>query len=69
MFYGSQTGTAEGFAFDLAKTLQLFGISGLVIDPEDIHLVHSSPFSGSSNKAIAEATVKTKKKKHGMYHV
>lgn len=44
IFYGSQTGTAEGFAQDLAKVLARFHLPALVMDPEDIHLVRLLQF-------------------------
>ena len=35
VFYGSQTGTAEGFAGRLAKDARSFGLPSMVYDPED----------------------------------
>ena len=35
VFYGSQTGTAEGFAGRLAKDARSFGLPSMVFDPED----------------------------------
>lgn len=35
IFYGSQSGTAEGFAFDMQKECKKYGFRGKVIDLED----------------------------------
>ena len=35
MFYGSQTGTSEGFAGRLAKDARRFGMPSMIYDPED----------------------------------
>ena len=35
VFYGSQTGTGEGFAGRLAKDARRFGLPSMVYDPED----------------------------------
>ena len=34
VFYGSQSGTAEGFAYRLAKDARRYGIGAIVMDPE-----------------------------------
>ena len=35
VFYGSQTGTGEGFAGRLAKDARRFGMPSMIYDPED----------------------------------
>ena len=35
VFYGSQTGTSEGFAGRLAKDARRFGMPSMIYDPED----------------------------------
>ena len=35
VFYGSQTGTSEGFAGRLAKDARRFGMPSMTYDPED----------------------------------
>ncbi len=41
VFFGSQTGTGEEFAQRLVKNARLFGIKGLVVDPEETDMVGS----------------------------
>ena len=41
VFYGSQTGTAEAFATQLAKDAQRYGMKGMPADPEEYDMVIS----------------------------
>lgn len=38
IFYGSQTGTAEEFAFRLAKDAPRYGMKAMVADPEEFDM-------------------------------
>lgn len=49
VFYGSQTGTAEEFAGRLAKDAMMYGMKGMVADPEECELYELSRLTEIDN--------------------
>ena len=52
VFYGSQTGTAEGFAYRLAKDARRYGIGAMVVDPEGCPFDSLSELSSVENNIV-----------------
>lgn len=53
VFYGSQTGTAEGFANSLVKEAARYGIRGLVVDLEEVQLEDLERIGGEIDECVA----------------
>ena len=53
VLYGSQTGTAEGFANSLVKEAARYGIRGLVVDLEEVQLEDLERVGGEIDDCVA----------------